>query len=245
MTQGTTQQTRSEPLPETVIDCSELTTRDINQALRDHAAAGTEAVTLLNPAGRHNLAVGLASPMRIAIQGPVGYYCGGLSDGITLDIEGNCGWSVGENLMSGQICVKGSASANAAATARGGTICVLGNAGPRAGISLKGATLIVRGNAGPSSAFMMQQGRLIICGDAGENLGDSIYDGKIFVGGRVASLGADARFEPMTDSDWTMLTSTLAPFDIAAQEYDFKKIVCAKELYHFKAREFSKWKDAY
>jgi methylamine---glutamate N-methyltransferase subunit B len=229
----------------TILDCSELATREINQQLRTFAAEGLEAVTVINPAGRHNLAVGLNSSMKIHIQGAVGYYCGGLSEQVNLEISGNCGWSVGENLMAGQILVQGSASANAAATARGGTICILGDAGPRAGISLKGATLIVQGNVGPSSAFMMQQGRFIICGNAGSNLADSIYQGEIFVGGTVDSLGADARYEPMTDADWQLLNQELSSFGINAQSYEFKKIVCAQELYHFKPKDFSKWKDAY
>jgi methylamine---glutamate N-methyltransferase subunit B len=234
-----------ETLVDTIIDCSELATREINQQLRIFAAEGLEAVTVINPAGRHNLAVGLDSSMRIHIQGAVGYYCGGLSEKLNLSIDGNCGWSVGENLMAGQILVRGSASANAAATARGGTICILGDAGPRAGISLKGATLIVKGNVGPSSAFMMQQGRFIICGNAGANLADSIYQGEIFVGGTIDSLGADARYEPITDHDWQLLNQELNPFGIDPRSYDFKKIVCAQQLYHFKPRDFSKWKDAY
>lgn len=227
------------------LDCNGLTTREINQKLREFAQAGLSEINVLNPAGRHNLAVGLETSMLIRFQGSVGYYCGSLSDRVNIEIDGNCGWSVGENLMSGQIVVKGSASANAAATARGGKICILGNAGSRAGISLKGATLIVTGNVGSSSAFMMQQGRLIICGNAGESLGDSMYEGEIFVGGSVTSLGADACYQPTTTSDWLLLDHELSPWGITAQNYDFKKIVCAKQLYNFKARDFAKWKDAY
>lgn len=234
-----------ETLASTVIDCSSLTTREINQQLRAWAAEGLDQVAVLNPAGRHNLAVGLDTAMKIHFHGPVGYYCGGLSDRVNLEIDASCGWSVGENLMAGQILVKGSASANAAATARGGTICILGDAGPRAGISLKGATLVVQGNVGPSSAFMMQQGRFIICGNAGSNLADSIYQGEIFVGGEIASLGADARYEPMTDQDWQILDQELSPFAINAKNYDFKKVICAQQLYHFKPRDFNQWKDAY
>lgn len=230
---------------QTTIDCASLTTREINQQLKALAAEGIEAVELLNPAGRHNLAVGMAYPIRLRFQGTVGYYCGGLSEGVDIEVVGSCGWSVGENLMSGKILVRGNASANAAATAHGGTIAILGNAGTRAGISLKGATLIVSGNVGHSSAFMMQQGRFVICGDAGANLGDSIYDGEIFVGGAIDSLGADARLEPMGDRDWQMLTAELSPLGLNAQDYSFKKVVCAQELYHFKAKDFSKWKDAY
>ena len=47
---------------------------------------------------------------------------------------------------------------------------------------------------------MAQAGRIVICGDAGDALGDSLYEAVIYVRGTVRSLGADARFEPMTDA---------------------------------------------
>lgn len=231
------------------LDSSHFSTREINQQLKSLAAEGIAEIEVLNPAGRHNLGVGIRetslSPTKIRFHGPVGYYCGGLGDGVSIEVVGPCGWSVGENLMSGQIVVRGNASSNAGASAHGGKICILGNAGPRTGISLKGATLIISGNVGHSSAFMMQLGRLIVCGNTGPNLGDSIYNGEVFVGGEVSSLGADARFEPLTDSDWQMLHQELQPWGIVAQAYNFKKIICAQELYHFKAKDFAKWKDAY
>ena len=229
----------------TSIDCAELTTREINQQIKALVNLGIAEIDVFNPAGRHNLAVGLEDSIKIRFHGSVGYYCGGLGDGIYIEVEGSCGWSVGENLMSGEIVVRGNASANAAASAHGGKICILGNAAARAGIALKGATLIVTGNVGHSSAFMMQQGRLIICGNTGANLGDSMYEGEIFVGGKIGSLGADARHEMMSSEDWQFLSTELKPWGIAAVDYDFKKIVCAQQLYHFKAKDFAKWKDAY
>lgn len=236
-------------LSASTLDCTPLTTREINQQLKALAAAGAESVDLLNPQGRHNLAVGLAAgnqaPLKLRIHGPVGYYCGGLCEGVDIAVLGACGWSVGENLMAGQIVINGNASACAAASAHGGTVCILGQAGPRAGISLKGGTLIVQGGVGHSSAFMMQAGRLIICGDAGPSLGDSIYNGTIYVGGAIASLGADAEIQPMTEQDWAELTAELAPYGLTASDYRFQKIGCAKQLYHFKAQDFSKFKDAY
>jgi glutamate synthase domain-containing protein 3 len=232
-------------LSQTAIDCANLTTREINQRLKTLAAAGVDRITVLNPAARHNLAIGLESPVSVFFQGTVGYYCGGLGDGAMLEVNGSCGWSVGENLMAGQIIVRGHASAMAAASAHGGKVVVLGNAGARAGIALKGGTLIVGGNVGYSSAFMMQQGRLIICGNTGENLGDSMYAGEIFVGGAIASLGADAHLEPMSDQDWQTLTYELQPWNIEATQFNFKKVVCAQQLYHFKAKDFSSHKDVY
>lgn len=237
--------TQTTALSHAVIDCAELTTREINQKVKALASEGIQKIDLENPAGRHNLGVGLEQPIHLVFHGSVGYYCGGLCDGSTIEVMGTCGWSVGENLMSGQITVHGNASANAGASAHGGKIAILGNAGPRTAISLKGGTVIVSGNVGHSSAFMMQQGRFIICGNAGSNLGDSIYQGEIFVGGEIHSLGADAKLTPMTDADWQTLEAELSPLGLSARDYDFKKIICAQELYHFKAKDFSKWKDAY
>jgi glutamate synthase domain-containing protein 3 len=168
-----------------------------------------------------------------------------LCDRVNIEIFGACGWSVGENLMSGKIVVRGNASANAAASAHGGKIYILGNAGPRAGISLKGGTLVVTGNVGYGSAFMMQQGYAIVCGNAGENLADSIYDGAIYVGGTIASLGADAKLEPMSEEDWQLLEQELQSLEIKPYNYDFKKVVCAKQLYCFQSKDWAKWKDAY
>lgn len=232
-------------LPKTIIDCAPRTTREVNQLIRALAQEGHPSIELINPSGRHSLIVGIEADLQIRVQGSVGYFCGGLCDGISLEIDGSCGWSLGENLMSGALTVHGNASANVGASARGGIITVLGNAGSRAGISLKGATVIITGNVGHSSAFMMQQGRLVICGNAGENLGDSMYQGEIFVGGAIASLGADARLEPMTDADWQTLQHELEPVGISPHTLDFKKVVCAKQLYHFKARDFQTFKDAY
>ena len=232
-------------LEKTVIDCANLSTREINKTIKALALEGILAVEIVNSAGRHNLAVGVEQPIQISFQGAVGYYCGGLSNGAMIEVNGSCGWSVGENLMSGQITVHGNASAQAGASAHGGKICILGNSGPRTGISFKGATLVVTGNIGYSSAFMMQQGCMIVCGNTGENLADSIYEGTIYVGGTIGSLGADAKLEDMTEADWQLVEQELHPLDKDARSYDFKKVVCAKQLYHFKAKDWYQWKDAY
>ena len=80
-------------------------------------------------------------------------------------------------------------------------LVIEGDASLRCGISLKGADIVVGGSVGSFSAFMAQAGRIVICGDAGDALGDSLYEAVIYVRGKVRSLGADARFEPMTDAD--------------------------------------------
>ena len=56
---------------------------------------------------------------------------------------------------------------------------------------------------------MAQAGRIVICGDAGDALGDSLYEAVIYVRGKVRSLGADARFEPMTEADYAAVRELL------------------------------------
>ncbi len=85
-------------------DCAGRTTREINIFLKEAARLGPEAeVALLNPDSRHNLAVGLTTPLRLHIAGHVGYYCAGLCEGMDVRILGDAGWGLAENLMSGRV----------------------------------------------------------------------------------------------------------------------------------------------
>ena len=92
-----------------ILDCEELSTREINDALRG-LEAGSH-VTIVHPSGRHNLAVGLFEHLDIVIDGHAGYFIGGLGAGPDITVNGFVGWSVGENLMSGTVRVRGGASA--------------------------------------------------------------------------------------------------------------------------------------
>src|SRR5215467_15948576 len=104
-----------EPL---ILSCAELSTRQINGALAELPDGASARV--LEPRGRHNLAVGLSNRVRIDIEGNAGYFIGGLGDGPDVVVHGFTGWSVGENLMSGTIRVRGNASECSGASARGG-----------------------------------------------------------------------------------------------------------------------------
>jgi glutamate synthase domain-containing protein 3 len=199
----------------TVLDCEEMTTREINRTLR--AMPAGSRVTIANPSGRHNLAVGLVEHLDIVIDGHAGYFTGGLGSGPDITVNGFVGWSVGENLMTGTIRVRGGASECAAASSHGGTVIIHGSASSRAGISLKGGTLIVGG-------------------DVGHALGDSLYEAVIYVAGSISSLGSDARVEDLTQSDVDTVRGLvdLAGFDhVSAQ--DVTRVASAKQLYNFDA----------
>ncbi len=222
------------PAAATVLDCAVMSTREINVALR--ALPEGSRVTITNPKGRHNLAVGLMHHLDITIDGNAGYYIGGLCDGPDITVNGFVGWSVGENLMRGMVRVHGNASECAGATAHGGHIVIEGSASSRAAISLKGGSVVVAGDVGHMSAFMAQAGVLLVGGDAGEALGDSLYEAVVYVAGKVRSLGSDARVNDLTGADVEHARAlvALAGFDHVEPE-NLTKVVSAKELYNFDA----------
>jgi methylamine---glutamate N-methyltransferase subunit B len=215
-----------------VLDLAELNVREVNRALRALPAGARALVS--NPRGRHNIAVGLNAGIGVRIEGPGGYYIGGLGKYAAIDVAGPVGWGVGENLMSGEVVVHGNASQSAAATARGGTVVVHGDAGLRAGISLKGGTLAIAGDAAAFTGFLAQAGTILIGGNAGANLGDSLYEAVIYVAGRIDSLGTDAQVEELTESDVQRVEVLIerAGFDhVKAQ--NVTRVGSARQLYHF------------
>jgi len=207
--------------------------RELNQFLHRERDAGK--VTVLNPDGAHNIAVGLDSPVEVEVHGHAGYYAAGMNKTAQVTIFGSAGTGVGENMMSGKVVVKGFASNGAGASAHGGLLVIEGNAGLRCGISLKGGDIVVGGSVGSFSAFMAQAGRMVICGDAGDALGDSLYEAVLYVRGSIKSLGADARVEPMSEADFATVADLLAQSGLAHDPKEFKRIASRRELYHWNA----------
>ena len=228
--------------PVVQFDLARTSLRQVNAWLhRDLASQSppVRRVEILNPAGMHNLAVGLDAYVEVIIRGHVGYYAAGMNKRARVTIHGNAGRGLAENIMSGVVRVKGSASDSAAASGRGGLVVIEGDAASRCAISLKGCDVVVGGNVGHVSGFMAQRGRLVVCGDAGAGLGDSLYESVIYVRGKIHGLGADAREEPFTPDDRDVVASLLgtAGFDCDAGE--FKRIASSRTLYHWNAAHSS------
>jgi len=74
---------------------------------------------------------------------------------------------------------------------------------------------------------------LLICGDADHGLGDSLYEAIIYVRGKIHGLGADAREEPMEDSDYTKVNELLTMAKFNHDPKEFKRVASAKTLYHW------------
>jgi methylamine---glutamate N-methyltransferase subunit B len=219
-----------------IVDLSSTSLRELNETLHKLSPETNEtAWTISNPAGEHAIAVGVDAPVSISIDGPVGYYCGGMNKQATIRVEGSAGQGVGENMMSGTIHVKGDASQSAGATGRGGLLIIDGNASARCGISMKGIDILVKGHIGHLSAFMGQSGRLVVFGDAGDYLGDSLYEAHIYVRGSVAGLGADCIEKDMRDQHRAELHKLLQASgeDQEVDIAEFRRYGSARQLYKF------------
>lgn len=213
-----------------------VTLRELNRYLhQDAVGAGVRRVRVLNPDGAHSIACGLDADLEVDVDGHVGYYVAGMNQLARVTVNGNAGPGAAENMMSGLVRVRGFASTGAGASAHGGRLVIEGDASLRCGISLKGGDIVVGGSVGSFSAFMAQAGRIVICGDAGDALGDSLYEAVIYVRGDVRSLGADARFEPMTENDLAAVKDLLATAGFNHAPSDFRRVASAKSLYHWNA----------
>jgi glutamate synthase domain-containing protein 3 len=225
------------------IDCRDKCTREINRLLREAIAEGHEHIELQYPDARHNLAVALLRPVRVVVNGSVGYYCGGMMDGGHIEVHGSAGWGAAEAMLNGTLLIDGNAGSGVAASIRGGVVVVRGDAAARAGVAMKGGTLLIGGNCGYMAGFMMQKGRMVICGDAGDALADSMYEGVVFVGGRIASLGNDAVIEEPTAEDRAWLHELLVTYRVPGPTA-FRKVVSGRKLWNFDRREWEIWRAA-
>ncbi len=225
-----------------VVSCEGKSAREINREIRGHLAEGRREIRILEPGARHNLGVGLVEPARLLFEGSVGYYCGGLCDGVTVTVRGSAGWGLAEGLLRGTVLVEGSAGNGAAAAIRGGTVVIRGDAGARTAVSMKGGTVIVEGGCGTMCGFMAQKGTLIVCGDAGEALADSMYEGVVYVGGAIASLGNDAVVSEPSPQELEALREALRPHEIDARR-DWKRVAAGRRLWNFDRTE-ALWREA-
>jgi methylamine---glutamate N-methyltransferase subunit B len=227
--------TTASPVTVETVDLDVTPLRELNQRLHQLGnPPKPSGWRVVNPGGRHAIAVGLDADIEVDVEGHVGYYCAGMNKRATVRVHGNCGVGLAENIMSGSVIVDGNASQSAGATGRGGLVVIHGDASSRCGISMKGADIVVHGSVGHMSAFMAQKGRLVVCGDAGDGLGDSIYEARLYVRGSVASLGADCIEKEMRDEHLAELRELLDQAGFAdADASEFRRYGSARQLYNF------------
>jgi methylamine---glutamate N-methyltransferase subunit B len=232
------------------VNCEGRSTREINAHIKQLVKQGDREILVRNPGARHNLGVAILEPVKIKVEGSVGYYCAGLIDGPTFEIVGSAGWGLAESMMKGQVVVRGNAGNGAAASIRDGTVVIHGDAAARLGISMKGGTVLVTGNCGYMAGFMAQKGALVVCGDAGEAFADSMYETVCYVGGKANDLGTDAVVEEIKPSDAefldALLVQHLSPEERKGKPAgrEFKKVLAGRKLWNFNKRDWKTWQEA-
>ena len=217
------------------IDLDKSEIRELNSMLHSINGKGSDSsYRVINPNGKHNIAVGVDAEVDITIDGHAGHYVGGMNKHANITVTGNAGSGLAENIMSGVVRVKGNSSQYTGATGRGGLIVVEGDAAARCGISMKGVDIVVGGSVGHMCAFLGQSGNVVICSDAGDALGDSIFEMQIFIRGKVKSLGHDCEEKEMGPEQIEKLTELLDKAQIKADPKKFKVYGPARTLYNFK-----------
>ncbi len=99
---------------------------------------------------------------------------------------------------------------------------------------MKGGLIAIGGNAGYLTGFIAQKGQMIICGDVGDAVGDSMYESLIYVGGKVSSVGTDARIAEVTEAEKKWLAETTERLKLKVKKgTSWEKIESMKTLYHF------------
>lgn len=230
------------------IVCDNKTIREINREIKQRISEGETNILVKGPGARHNLGVAILEPVHVRFDDSVGYYCAGMIDGATVEIEGSAGWGLAESMMEGTVVVHGSTGNGTAASIRNGTVVIHGHAAARLGVAMKGGLILVAGNCGYMAGFMGQKGTLVVCGDAGPAFGDSMYETVCFVGGSIAELGNDAVVEEPAEEDRAFLASTLSrylPERAHVGDFgDFKKVVSGRKLWNFDKDERAVWREA-
>ena len=227
------------------VDAHGLTTREVNEQLREAFDGGAAAVEVLHPGSRHSLAVGMLDNPGAGVRfhGDVGYFCGALSDGLDVAVSGNAGWSLGADMMDGRIVVEGNSGSSTGASMRGGLVVVKGDAGARSAIAGKGGTLVIGGSTGYMSGFMNQRTRLVVCGDAGPGFGDSMYEGMLYCAGDIESLGSDTQSDAPPADELAWLDALCGEHGLSPRG-EWKRVRSAGKLWRYDKKEFSVWKEA-
>ena len=214
--------------------------REVNEEIREAAINGNRVV-VRETLSRHNLGVALPADANVFFEGSVGYYCGGLNSGASIEVERNAGWGTGESMSDGTITVNGYSGMSTGASMLGGTIVVRGNCGPRCGVAMKGGTIIVEGKLGYQSGFMAHTGKIIALEGAGESCADALWAGEVWVVGEIDSLGVDARIVEPQPEEVESVESQLSHFGLNDTGREWKKIISGQDLWYFESREANAW----
>lgn len=227
-------------MSEYVVDVGERHIREINEEIQEACARG-DRIRVVNTLSRHNLGVGLPDGAELYFEGSVGYYCGGLNTGATIEVERNAGWAAGEGMSKGHITIGGYAGMSCGAAMTGGTIHVKGDAGPRCGVAMKAGNIVVEGKIGYQSGFMAHSGKIIALGGAGASCADALWAAEVWVAGEVESYGVDVDVLEPTAEQVAEVDAILEPLGLVDSSRNWRRMISGQRLWYFESRDASAW----
>lgn len=208
------------------IDLQGKNPREVNALIKRHAKTEGQ-ITIENPHSIHFLCAGLdvEKPVEITVNGDVGYYAASMMNNVTMRINGRAGWYPADNLTSGRVVIAGDGGDGAGQGMYGGTLVVHGSTNSRTGQLMKNGLIIVKGSSGFMTGLYMMNGRIVVCGNLEDYAGESIIGGAIYFGGEAASLGKNAKVEPVSGEEVSWLEKALKEHGIDKDVKRFRKIV--------------------
>ncbi|MEK7281345.1 MAG: hypothetical protein AAB037_03210 [Chloroflexota bacterium] len=180
------------------IDAQGLSTKELNNLLRQAVAQKATHIELSNVSGQRYLGTDLDSAVEISIYGTPGNDLGSFMDGPRIIVYGNAQDGCGNTMNSGEIIIHGHAGDILALSARGGRVFVQDGVGYRAGIHMKGmqgqqAEVVIGGSAQDFLGEYMAGGVILLLGlnlKEGERhqtnfIGTGMHGGVIYLRGQV------------------------------------------------------------
>ncbi len=210
------------------IDADGLSTRELNDWLRDQMLAGKKKVILKNVCGQRYIGTRLYSPehreVEIEIFGTPGNDLGAFLFGHNIRVHGNAQDGAGNTMDSGEIVVEGRAGDVLGFSMRGGKIFVRDSVGYRTALHMKEyedkrPVVVIGGTSQDFLGEYMAGGIVILLGLGGEAhrgnfLGTGMHGGAIYLRGTVdkTQVGDQVDISPLNDADREILEVHVSEF---------------------------------
>jgi len=210
--------------------------RELNQRVREAAAAGAGRIELRGVNGQRYIGDGLRGNFTITVDGVPGNDLAAFMDGPTIIVHSNAQDCVCNTMNSGKVIIHGHAGDVLGYGMRGGKLHIAGDVGYRVGIHMKAyqnkvPVIIAGGSAGDFFGEYMAGGIMILLGMntyrdtiVGSYLGTGMHGGAIYIRGKVGStiqahqLGAEVGVRDIEEKDRKLLLELLAEY---CQDLDF------------------------
>ncbi|MBN2168749.1 MAG: hypothetical protein JW738_05850 [Actinobacteria bacterium] len=209
------------------LDATGVHYRELNSRVRELIDKGCKEIILDGVNGQRYIADGIASEVKIVINGVPGNDLGAFMSGPYVLVNENAQDGVGNTMNAGKIVIKGHAGDVLGYGMRGGKLFITGDVGYRVGIHMKSykkqvPVIVAGGRAGDFFGEYMAGGILVLLGlgeddrpIAGSYLGTGMHGGAIYIRGSVSEsqLGREVRVFDLEEEDMDLITSLLEEFE--------------------------------